>query len=281
MKQKTRVENATTDPLYYETLEFHEMLPHDLHYAPEVVLTVWDAEMMGLNSQVGLCRFDLSKVKPKKSDTAPPPSPEWIPLEDLNGGPTCGAVLVSFQLIQKRDLGERFGRPMPIQPAQMSSATFVEIIALGVRDMQPFNFAHIGEPFARFDVPGMDGTSQTFITQASRHPRGRDANFLQKDVMTVCLPVNASFAPTMSIRVYDKRLSGLAAPLVGESYACDHTELLAVCNPSCNIALPLTKSNWTNQPSESLLGCRCGCNLFDNQTSVEHRRLHSPAITTF
>lgn len=30
----------TTSPLYYEVLEFQEMLPNDLRFAPEVVLQV-------------------------------------------------------------------------------------------------------------------------------------------------------------------------------------------------------------------------------------------------
>ena len=39
-KRKTKVQKETTSPLWYETLEFHEMLPADLNYAPDILLQV-------------------------------------------------------------------------------------------------------------------------------------------------------------------------------------------------------------------------------------------------
>ena len=39
-KRKTKAQKETTSPLWYETLEFHEMLPADLNYAPDVILQV-------------------------------------------------------------------------------------------------------------------------------------------------------------------------------------------------------------------------------------------------
>ena len=214
-KQKTRVAKETTDPLFYQTLEFHETLPGDLKFAPEVVLTVWDQDVGGANSQVGLLRYSLVNAKLTKTDSSPPAPPQWLALEDLNGGPTSGSLLVSFQLIQKRDPGEKYGLAMPIAPPCTRGASYIEVIALGVRDMAPYNYEHVKEPKVRFDLPGIE-ENFTFTTRSSRYPRGRDANFLEKQIMVVQLPDNPAYAPMLAIRAYDRRLGGLKTVLVGE-----------------------------------------------------------------
>lgn len=39
-KQKTPHEGSTADPCFYQTVEFHEMLPADLRFAPEIRIEV-------------------------------------------------------------------------------------------------------------------------------------------------------------------------------------------------------------------------------------------------
>lgn len=39
-KQKTKHEGSTADPCFYQTVEFHEMLPEDLRFAPEIRVEV-------------------------------------------------------------------------------------------------------------------------------------------------------------------------------------------------------------------------------------------------
>lgn len=39
-KQKTSHEGSTADPCFYQTVEFHEMLPGDLRFAPEIRVEV-------------------------------------------------------------------------------------------------------------------------------------------------------------------------------------------------------------------------------------------------
>lgn len=39
-KQKTKHEGSTADPCFYQTVEFHEMLPGDLRFAPEIRVEV-------------------------------------------------------------------------------------------------------------------------------------------------------------------------------------------------------------------------------------------------
>lgn len=39
-KQKTKHEGSTADPCFYQTVEFHEMLPGDLRFAPEIRIEV-------------------------------------------------------------------------------------------------------------------------------------------------------------------------------------------------------------------------------------------------
>lgn len=39
-KQKTKHEGSTADPCFYQSVEFHEMLPEDLKFAPEIRVEV-------------------------------------------------------------------------------------------------------------------------------------------------------------------------------------------------------------------------------------------------
>ena len=52
-KEKTRVHAMTTAPLFYETLEFHEMLPLDVRFGPDIVVQVWDRDVFSSNTPRG------------------------------------------------------------------------------------------------------------------------------------------------------------------------------------------------------------------------------------
>ena len=217
-KKKTRVKRETTSPLFYETLEFDAVLPRDLRFAPEVVLQVWDSDApppLGRNVQVGLVRFDLTKAKvcSKLSAESSGP-PVWLSVDDAHGEPTAGALLVGVQLVEKATATERLETPNPIHPP--TRLAYLEITALGVRNMSPFGRGNIQEPYVRFDMPGVEDGS-TFTTKPSKFPRGRDANYLVQRIIPVHIAENPMFAPQLSIRVYDRRLGGVETPLVGAS----------------------------------------------------------------
>ena len=70
-----------------------------------------------------------------------------------HGQPVAGELLVSLQLITKRDLGEKFSKPPSIAPPMRQA--WIEIIAVGVRNVKPFGGAARGvgdairEPFVK------------------------------------------------------------------------------------------------------------------------------------
>ena len=71
-KKKTRVQSETTSPMFYETLEFHEMLPADLNYAPDIVLQVWDKDSIGgSNTAMALLRMAPGEVQISRHENSP------------------------------------------------------------------------------------------------------------------------------------------------------------------------------------------------------------------
>ena len=127
VKQKTRIKDTTTSPLYYETLEFEEMLPTDLRFAPEVVLQVWTLTPYS-NSQVGMLRIPCDQATISKSDRSMLPSPTWMKLLDSNGRRDHGEILVSLQLIKKVDVNQDL-QPAPDITPRMKIC-FVEVFYL-------------------------------------------------------------------------------------------------------------------------------------------------------
>ncbi len=218
-KKKTRVQSETTSPMFYETLEFHEMLPADLNYAPDIILQVWDKDSIGSNTAMALLRMAPGEVQISRHENSPRPTPTWMQLTDIAGTPIAGQLLVSFQLVTKRDLNEKFNKPPDIRPT--CRGAYIEVITLGVRNVKPFLQKgalanNIREPFVKMVVPAPGKDDPTvFQTNSSRHPRGRDANFITHEVRRVELPENPVFAPMMDIKVYDTRTGGLNKPLVG------------------------------------------------------------------
>ena len=115
-----------------------------------------------------------------------------------HGQPVAGELLVSLQLITKRDLGEKFSKPPSIAPPMRQA--WIEIIAVGVRNVKPFGGAARGvgdairEPFVKMVVPGVD-LPTIYQTERSSKPRGRDANFLSHQVLAVELPMTHHDTP--------------------------------------------------------------------------------------
>ena len=215
-KEKTKSQAMTTAPLWYETLQFHEMLPSDPKFGPDVVLQIWDKDTFASNTAMALMRLPLVDCALLSTESARPPTPRWHVLTDINGEDVGAELLVAAALIEKRDLNEKFDRPMSIVP-QMRVA-WVEVTCVGVRQLKTHRLRTPREPYVRCDVPAPDDGGGTFKTKASRQPSGRNANFLSRHVMSVEMPENAVFAQCMDLRVYDARVgltTGLQSPLLG------------------------------------------------------------------
>lgn len=215
-KEKTRVHSMTTAPLFYQTLQFHEMLPRDLNFGPDIVVQVWDRDTLGSNTPMALLRYPLSKCRLLLSESSRHPTPEWLALSDINGDPIAGEILMSAALIRKRDPSEKFNRPEDITP-QMRQA-WVEVLCVGVRQLKTYRLRTPQEPYVRVDVPAPNDAGDFFQTRPSRTPSGRNANFIERKILMVEMPQNALYAQRMDVRVYDSRVgltTGLSAPLLG------------------------------------------------------------------
>ena len=188
-------------------------------------MQLWDHDSNPANRRkMGVCRFDLSNSSYSKRARAPHISTiKWIKLEDVHGNITEGGLLVSIQLIEKRDISDRLDPPEDLTPAMRLA--YLEVTALGLRDMQRYEGKPVAEPELRFDIPNMeDGivfmTGRKKAVQGSygKNSGASDTNFLYKTVIPITIPENAKFAPSLMMRVTDRRLVSLNMyPLVGSS----------------------------------------------------------------
>jgi len=220
-KARTAAASMTTSPVFYETLQFHEELPSDLRYGPDVVVQVWDHDNFSKNSPMCLLRLPLASCPLLNSETSNPPQPTWLHMTDTNGEALGAELLVAAALIPKRSKADKLNRAPDIKP--IMRAAWLEVTSLGVRQLQGLPLRPAREPYVRMDVPsvGAEGGKETLVTKPSSKPSGRNANFLEKQLIYIELPENALFAPRMDLRVYDARVglsTGLQAPLLGACF---------------------------------------------------------------
>ncbi|CAM9547986.1 unnamed protein product [Ascophyllum nodosum] len=211
-KQKTTNEANTVHPCFYQTMEFHEMLPDDLRFAAEIRVEVWDDDRFGSDTHMAGCRFPVLLATLSSGSSSHVPAPRWHQLRDTNGDPGVGEILLSLQLIPKRSIHDKLPQAPSITP--MLRTAFLEIITVGVRDLKPYGFQAVAQPYAHFEMTS-GGERVSFTTRTSDFPSGNNANFLERKVLNVLLPEDPLYAPHLCIRVLDKRMSGLTNPVVG------------------------------------------------------------------
>ena len=59
-KKKTSIAPSSSEPCFFETLEFNENLPTDFKLAAELIVQVWDKDLVGANTQVSFVLLSLS-----------------------------------------------------------------------------------------------------------------------------------------------------------------------------------------------------------------------------
>ncbi|KAJ8599790.1 hypothetical protein CTAYLR_004010 [Chrysophaeum taylorii] len=203
-KEKTRVSKKTTAPIFYQTLQFHDVLPKDARYGPDVVVQIWDAGLVS-NTPLALLHIPLKEC-PVISESATAPAPTWRRLQDRDAEPLDGFLLVAAALIRKRDAAEKLERPPDIKP-QMRRA-FVEVTFLGVRQLKGFYGQNPSSPYVRADV--VDD-----VSIKTKPAKGRNATFAERKCEPLELPENPLFAPKMDVRVYESGGLASAGALLG------------------------------------------------------------------
>ncbi|CAE7652847.1 Dysf, partial [Symbiodinium microadriaticum] len=197
-KKKTRF------PLYYETICFDCELP-EREFLPQVNLQLYDSDMLKAE-YMSMMFYNLQDAFVLNSLDDPLPDPEYRPLF------VEGDILVSFQLIPKTRPDMVFPKPEPIMPSLRQA--YIEIIALGIRNMKPYKFQDMVCPFLEMEMECVD-KKVMIVTESSKRPGPSDPNFLQRLIMPVMLPDNALFATPMALRARDTRLGGYMKPEVG------------------------------------------------------------------
>mmetsp|Transcript_3699 Transcript_3699/g.10922 ORF Transcript_3699/g.10922 Transcript_3699/m.10922 type:complete len:1377 (-) Transcript_3699:822-4952(-) len=215
-RETTRAHSMTTAPLFYETLEFHEMLPIDVRFGPDIIVQVWDKDTFSLDTPRASLRVPLVDCPILCSEGSTPPSPNWLKLTNMSSEPLGGEILMSAGLIRKRDMREKFSHPENIIPPMRQA--WVEVTCIGVRQLKASMLRIPQVPYLRIDVPAPNNQNSWFKTKPSSEPEGRNANFLERSIISIEMPENAIYAQQMDLRVYDAHIglsTGLKKPLLG------------------------------------------------------------------
>jgi len=208
----------TCDPLWYGVICFDTELP-EAQYFPQVNFQLYDWDgAFDKDDYNGCFNAQLSEdnihdFDDQSSNRAL--KPQWYPLMKEEEGDCEGEVLCCFQLLKKRAPEMTMPDPPSIKPALMDA--FVEIVAIGCRDLSPYNFLAMQYPKVEFALDSDEGTAVQ-CTDKSKRPSGSNPNFLERIVLKCRLPEDpeaAIYAPPVSVKVYDYRLAGMVQPICG------------------------------------------------------------------
>ena len=190
--QQSSVKRKTRFPLFYETLSFDCLLP-DKEFLPLLDCVVYDKDIL-FDEYVGQFCFSLKKGFQLKSNQEAFPDPEYYQLFVEKPGDGQGEVLLSVQLIDKTL--EPVPPPLPSLVPHTRSA-FIEVTALGLRKMHPYNFQKMVSPYVEICIQSMSG-KHVVGTEPSKFPSSSNPNFLEQFTVEVQLPRNALYAGTQT-----------------------------------------------------------------------------------
>lgn len=105
-------------------------------------------------------------------------------------------------------------RPPLCEPQAATRPATIEIIALGCRDLRPYQLLPIECPYVDFEVSTLVAQERR-STNTSRSPSAQHPNFNERLLIPVDLPLDASAAPRLTITVKDIRFGGLHKPIIG------------------------------------------------------------------
>mmetsp|Transcript_15392 Transcript_15392/g.31719 ORF Transcript_15392/g.31719 Transcript_15392/m.31719 type:complete len:1960 (+) Transcript_15392:197-6076(+) len=211
-KLPSLVKKKTCDPLWYKTICFDTQLP-DPQFFPQVNFQLfdWDAGL-DPDDYCGCFNALLTEENITDADDTELKTPSWFSLMKEEEGDSEGEILCCFQLIKKR-APEMVMPDIPdISPELMDA--FIEVVVIGCRDLSPYQMMPMQFPKVEFSVDSPDGARKQ-ATDNSKRPSGSNPNFLERIVLPCKMPVDAIFAPPMTVRLFDYRLAGMFKPICG------------------------------------------------------------------
>jgi C2 domain len=193
---KTDKQLATVNPRWYKTLTMKTKLPTPLEYAPDINVLIMDWDQFSGDDLMGRFKFKASDASAEMPD-----KPTWYDCYFDNPQQTEGKVLAAFQLIP---LADAKNVPMPdLMPA--TKDCYFEINVVGLRSMVPYQLQGISNPRIEFDVG--DAKSRN-VTKNKARVTNADADVLETVILSVPMPLDELYAPTVNVRVFDQRTTG-------------------------------------------------------------------------
>lgn len=239
---KSSRKSRTADPRYYETLTLQCDLSQLEACIPPFFVQVRDVQAkFGSDVVLGhvLVPFQASMMN---SGLARSPQPKWLSLSSAStssgntgnsttagqpndGNPNTenpdhenGQILMDIQVIEKRSKADVLVPAPSIEPTTRTA--YLEIMALGVRQVKPYHFVPIQRPYVHFEIVGGQSQNTSKLikrTQASNKPEGSNANFLERLVIPIELPDDPLYCPQLKLQVFDTRLGGLQTSSIASS----------------------------------------------------------------
>jgi hypothetical protein len=207
--KNTSTKKCTLFPSYYETLVFDDVSISDadnFDYASQVSFRLFDHDDFGLDKYLGFCSIPIKDAVLSEDPDEPCPCPKWYEFGDDEG-----MLLAQIQIIPTT--GDSL-LPPPKSIIPKCKDAFIEVIAVGIRDMAPFLFQPMQNPYLELEIESF-GTRYKAITKKSKKPNPSNPNFLEKLLIQCKLPINSIFASVIQLRAKDSRLGGYSNLGVG------------------------------------------------------------------
>jgi hypothetical protein len=240
----TEIRKKTLFPEYYETITFDGVNitdANDFEFASQVSIRLFDKDLFPKPGQVRNCLLTVMAVlmiychaqllqsddylggaqiplqdaiRTMDPSQPLPRDPKWYSLFKEKPGDSQGAVLIAVELVPEMIITNKevLKHKSNIKPETVDA--FIEIIAVGIRDLAPFNFQPMVFPFMEIELNTI-GTKYLQSTAPSKVPNSSNPNFLEKIILPCALPKKSIFATPLQIRVRDTRLGGYLKPVVG------------------------------------------------------------------
>lgn len=202
-KGKTVALTGTRNPAFYEVFTFDKLLPEELELAPHVVIQVWDNGVR--STPVAAVRKELKDLQVIKNVfDATSPKPYWVDLHGIDGATKMGQMLVAFQLFEKKDMKQALPPPPPIKPT--FRRCYLDIHTIGIRNflVQTKGKTVVRRPSIKYEL-FEEGTSRAQIQCGAAAANPANPNYLSRNILSINLPDDPLFAPTLEVFVYDER----------------------------------------------------------------------------
>ena len=212
---QTSAKSETLFPFWYETLalkvEFAKSQDYlDSGLVSPLVLQLYDRDTFSGDDFMGRCEISLKNVGPEL-----PESPKWYPIKLAASEQVAGRVLVSLQVMPLRDMTEKIDRGLSMARPKMRKCT-IEFFLLGCRNLQPKDHIKPQAPFVTFKLNG-DGARGLIQTTPQSFPTAHGPNYLETMRINCFLPEDPAFAPSVTVKVVDRRF-GVLRPVLGSAY---------------------------------------------------------------